>query len=85
MKIRHILINVLPLPLWVIYYWVTISNKELFMMPFDESISFIIIVVFTIYNLFSKRVRVFFDKKLNRNYIFYNRLPNKWTDIFETM
>ena len=56
MKIRHILINLLPLPLWVIYYLVTISNKELFMMPFDESVSLIIIIALTIYNLFSKRV-----------------------------
>ena len=56
MKIRHILINLLPLPLWVIYYLFTISNKELFMMPFDESVSLIIIIALTIYNLFSKRV-----------------------------
>ena len=50
------MINLLPLPLWVIYYLVTISNKELFMMPFDESVSLIIIIALTIYNLFSKRV-----------------------------
>ena len=70
MKIRHILINVLPLPLWVIYYWVTISNKELFMMPFDESVSLIIIVVLTIYNLFSKSVRDFLIRNLTGNISF---------------
>ena len=64
MKIRHILINILPLPLWVIYYLVTISNKELFMMPIDESVSLIMIIAFTIYNLFSKRVRDFFIRNL---------------------
>ena len=64
MKIRHILINILPLPLWVIYYLLTISNKELFMMPIDESVSLIIIVAFTIYNLFSKRVRDFLIRNL---------------------
>ena len=64
MKIRHILINILPLPLWVIYYLVTISNKELFMMPIDESVSLIIIVTFTIYNLFSKRVRDFLIRNI---------------------
>ncbi len=64
MKIRHILINILPLPLWVIYYLVTISKKELFMMPIDESVSFIIIVAFTIYNLFSKRVSDFLIRNL---------------------
>ena len=64
MKIRHIMINILPLPLWVIYYLVTISNKELFMMPIDESVSLIIIVAFTIYNLFSKRVRDFLIRNL---------------------
>ena len=64
MKIRHILINILPLPLWVIYYLVTISNKELFMMPIDESVSFIIILAFTIYNLFSKRVSDFLIRNL---------------------
>lgn len=64
MKIRHILINIFPLPLWVIYYLVTISNKELFMMPIDESVSLIIIVTFTIYNLFSKGVRGFLIRNL---------------------
>ena len=64
MKIRHILINLLPLPLWVIYYLVTNSNKELFMMPIDESVSFIIIVAFTIYNLFSKKVTDFLVRNL---------------------
>ena len=64
MKIRYILINILPLPLWVIYYLLTISNKELFMMPIDESVSLIIIVAFTIYNLFSKRVYDFLIKNL---------------------
>ena len=64
MKIKHILINILPLPLWVIYYLVTISNKELFVMPIDESVSLIIIVAFTIYNLFSKRVRYFLIRNL---------------------
>ena len=64
MKIRHILINLLPLPLWVIYYLVTISNKELFMMSFDESISLIIIIVLTIYNIFSKRVRDFLIRNI---------------------
>ena len=64
MKIRHILINILPLPLRVIYYLVTVSNKELFMMPIDESVSFIIIVAFTIYNLFSKKVTDFLVRNL---------------------
>ena len=64
MKIRHILINILSLPLWVIYYLVTISNKELFMMPIDESVSLIMIIAFTIYNLFSKRVRDFLIRNL---------------------
>ena len=64
MKIRHILINILLLPLWVIYYLVTISNKELFMMPIDASVSLIIIVAFTICNLFSKRVRDFLIRNL---------------------
>ena len=64
MKIRHILINILPLPLWVIYYLVTISNKELFMMPIYESVSLIMIIAFTIYNLFSKRVRDFLIRNI---------------------
>lgn len=64
MKIRHILINILPLPLWVIYYLVTISNKELFMMPIDDNAYLIIIIAFTIYNLFSKRVFEFLARNL---------------------
>ena len=64
MKVRHILINILPLPLWLCYCIVTISKKELFMMPFDENISLIIIIAFTIYNLFSKKVTVFLVRNL---------------------
>ena len=64
MKVRHILINILPLPLWICYYLITISNKELFMMPFDENISLIVILAFTIYNLFSKRVRDFLIRNI---------------------
>jgi hypothetical protein len=64
MKVRHILINILPLPLWICYYLITISTKELFMMPLDESVSLIIIVAFTTYNLFSKRVADFMIRNL---------------------
>ena len=64
MKVRHILINILPLPLWICYYLITISNKELFMTPFDENISLIVILAFTIYNLFSKRVSDFLIRNL---------------------
>jgi len=64
MKVRHILINILPLPLWICYYLITISNKELFMMPFDENISLIVILAFTIYNLFSNRVSDFLIRNL---------------------
>ena len=64
MKLRHILVNILPLPLWVIYYLSTLSNKELFIMPVDENFSFLIIVVFTIYNVFSKRMREFLVRNL---------------------
>ena len=64
MKVRHILINILPLPLWICYYLITILNKELFMMPFDDNISLIVILAFTIYNLFSKRVSDFLIRNL---------------------
>lgn len=64
MKVRYILINILPLPLWVVYYLSTISNKELFMMPFDDVVSLIIVIAFTIYNLFSKKVLEFLVRNL---------------------
>ncbi len=64
MKVKHILVNILPLPLWLVYYLFTISNKELFMMPFDENVSLIIIVAFTVYKLFSKRVLDFLKRYL---------------------
>ena len=64
MNTKNILINILPLPLWICYYLVTISKKELFMMPFDENISLIIIIAFTIYNLFSKKVTDFLVRNL---------------------
>ena len=64
MKTQNILINILPLPLWLCYCIVTNSKKELFMMPFDENVSLIIIIAFTIYNLFSKKVTVFLVRNL---------------------
>lgn len=64
MKVRHILLNVLPLPLWIAYYLFTISNKQLFIMSMDEDVSLIIIIAFTIYNLFSKRVVEFLVRNL---------------------
>lgn len=64
MKKRHILINLLPLPLWIVYYLSTISNKQLFMMPVDDTVSLIIIICFTIYNLSSKKVLHFLAKNL---------------------
>ena len=64
MKIRHILINILPLPLWICYYLITISNKELFMMPIDDNFTFLIIIAFTLYNLSSKRVSEYLIRNL---------------------
>ncbi|MCH5210580.1 MAG: hypothetical protein J1F01_06400 [Oscillospiraceae bacterium] len=64
MKTKHVFLNILPLPLWIAYYLFTISNKELFMMPMDENVSLIIIIAFTIYNLFSKRVIEFLGRNL---------------------
>lgn len=64
MKAKHILLNILPLPLWIAYYLFTISNKKMLMMSMDENVSLIIIIVFTIYNLFSKRVVEFLGRNL---------------------
>lgn len=64
MKVRHILINILPLPLWIGYYLITISNKEFFVPPFDMDISILLIVVLTIYNLFSKKMTEFLFRNL---------------------
>lgn len=64
MKLRHILLNILPLPLWIGYYLLTISNKELFMMPFDDGVALAVILLFTIYNLFSRRVIEFLIRNL---------------------
>jgi len=64
MKIRHILLNILPLPLWLGYYLSTISSKELVITPFDETVYLIVIIAFTIYNLFSKKVFEFLVRNL---------------------
>ncbi len=48
----------------MVYYLFTISNKELFMMPFDENISLMIIAAFTVYNLFSKSLFNFLVRNL---------------------
>lgn len=53
MKIRHMLLNVLPLPLWIAYYLITLPTKEQFIINIDENVYLLIIILFTIYNLFS--------------------------------
>ena len=52
----HIILNILPLPIWLGYYLCTISDRVLFMMPADETVCMIIAVGFTVYNLFSRKV-----------------------------
>ena len=64
MKIKYVLLNVLPLPLWIGYYLITFSDNELFMMPSDDTVSLIIILAFTLYNLFSRRVIEFVIRNL---------------------
>ena len=64
MRVKHLLLNILPLPLWIFYYLFTISKKELFMMSFDINVYVLIISTFTIYNLFSRRVIEFLTRNL---------------------
>lgn len=64
MKVRHILINILPLPLWIAYYLVTVSNKELFITRIDEMVYLTVMIVFTVFNLFSEKVVVFLLRNL---------------------
>ena len=64
MKLKHILINILPLPLWIGYYYSTLSGKRLFMMPGDEWLYLMFIIAFTIYNLFSKKIWCFLVRNL---------------------
>lgn len=64
MRIKHIILNLLPLPLWIGYYLITISNKELFMMPPDDNFSFMVIIAFTMYNLFSHNIIEFLARNL---------------------
>ena len=51
MKIRHILVNVLPLPLWIVYYYFTISKNTLFLMPIDELVLLAVMMIFSVYNI----------------------------------
>ncbi|MBQ8301686.1 MAG: hypothetical protein IJX57_06965, partial [Clostridia bacterium] len=51
MKIRHILVNVLPLPLWIVYYYFTISKNTLFLMPIDELVLLVVMIIFSVYNI----------------------------------
>ncbi len=64
MKIRHILVNILPLPLWIAYYYFTMSKNTLFLMPFDELILLLIILAFSIYNLLSDKIVQFLVRNL---------------------
>lgn len=65
MKIKHILLNILPFPIWVTYYLFSIPKKDLFIMPVDAWFLLLIIVCFTIYNLYSQRISDF----LIRNFV----------------
>lgn len=59
LKTKHILINILPLPIWLAYYCLTMEKNNLFLMSKDVWVFTAILLVFTIYNLFSKRIMDF--------------------------
>ncbi len=64
MKPKHVIINILPLFVWVTYYYITMSQKDIFLVDLDTWITLLIFVVFTIYNLFSKQIKEFLMRNL---------------------
>lgn len=64
MKPRHVCMNILPLPIWLLYYFVTLQKNDLFMVKLDEIVLLGMLWAFTIYNLFSHKVIEVFVKNL---------------------
>lgn len=56
MKLKHILINILPLLLFVVYYIFSMSKNKLYLMPIDEWLVLVLLVAFTIYNFKSCKI-----------------------------
>ena len=58
MKVKNIIINIIPLLIWVIYFKLTsVSEKIYFLMPFEDLILTLCIPLFYgIYNSFSKKI-----------------------------
>ena len=63
-KLKHILINILPLFVWVIYYCATMTQNEFFIDSLDAWVALAIFVGFTIYNLISKAIKEFVVRNL---------------------
>ena len=51
MKLKSILINILALPVWLIYYFCTMPFRNLFITPPDDGILLILFVLLTVYNV----------------------------------
>ena len=59
MKLRRVIINILPFPIWLIYYLLTMSGNGLFLTPINEDILLLVIIGFTIYNFSSHKISDF--------------------------
>ncbi len=64
MKTKHVIINILPLFVWVTYYCMTMQKNGLFLVGLDEWIALAVFVFFTTYNLFSKGTKEFVLRNL---------------------
>ncbi|MBQ9915323.1 MAG: hypothetical protein IJO50_04175 [Clostridia bacterium] len=74
MKIRHLLINLLPLPLWLLFYVSAMNSFKLVFDPSSEYVLGIFILVFTLYNFFAKKIWEF----LVRNCVFLVSIVSSW-------
>ena len=64
LKTKHILINLLPLPIWLVYYCLTMSKNNLFLVSKDDWVLLGIFSIFTIYNFFSQRIKEFLIRNM---------------------
>ena len=71
MKVKNIIINIIPLLIWVIYFKLTsVSEKIYFLMPVEDLILTLCIPLFYgIYNSFSK-IKEENSKKIKDNNVF---------------
>ena len=62
--IKHILINVIPLPVFLTYYYLTMANNTLVFVPHGDCFFVVVLTILTVYNVFTKKATQFLIRNL---------------------